>query len=112
MLVLKLLVHAVDLVNCILEFKTQRDLLVEGLIRLLEILHQDLSLISQVRVLVFETFQLLVHTHVLLFVQLLVLLYDLLPSLYLNFQLLHFSKLIPLDFSNQSLIISCRAIFQ
>jgi hypothetical protein len=105
-------VDSVDLINGILEFEPKSDFLVEGLIGLLEIFDQDLSLVREVEVFVFEAFQLFVHGKVFLFVEFLVFLDDLLSFLDLSFELLDFPEFIPLNFTNQSFIITRSTILK
>lgn len=112
MLVLELFVHSVDLADGVLELESQTDLLVEGLVGLLEVLHEYFPLVAQIDVLVLESFELLVHGHVLVLVEFLVLLYNLLPLLYLNFEFLNLPQLVPLYFPNEGLIVASRTVFE
>jgi hypothetical protein len=98
--VLELFVDSVNFVDGVLEFESEGDFFVEGLIGLLEVFHEDLSLVGKVEVLIFKAFELLVHSHVFLLIELLVLLYDLLSSLDFHLEFLNFPQLIPFNLPN------------
>ena len=104
--------HAINFVDGVLELEPQGNLLIEGLISLLEILYKYFSLIGQVEIFIFKSFEFLVHGHVFLLIEFLIFLNNLLSSLNFHFQLFHFPQLIPLNFSHHSLIIASRTVLK
>lgn len=103
---------AVDLINFILEFETQRNLLIECLFGLFVILHQDVLIVLKVSILIPEQLELLEDLGVPLLVDVLIIIDDLLPALYLLLQHVHLPILVPLYLPNHRVKITVRTVLQ
>jgi hypothetical protein len=104
--------HSVDLVDLILKLEAQRDLLIEGLLSLLVILHKHVLIILQVLVLISQQLKLLEDLGVALLVDVLIIVNQLLPPLDLLLQHLHLPRLVPLDLPDHCVEVPIRTVLQ
>lgn len=78
----------------------------------MEIFHEDFSLIGEIEVFVFESFEFFVHVDIFLLIKLLVFFDDLLSFFDFEFELFNFSEFVSFDFGDDSFVAAGCAILQ